>query len=193
MVVMPEADGAVDALYRFAEVVRSECARATGDATTSLGLGRTHDGAAGVRQSFREAEHALEMSRRLLGPGRQASFADLGLHRLLFAMAQHPELSDYYRGTVGELVAYDERSSAELMATLDAYFEANGSPTETAQRLKLHRNTVLYRLRRIEEVGQAPSRRPGDAAQPAPVPAHPRCSPGGGRTGRPARAGGSPG
>jgi DNA-binding PucR family transcriptional regulator len=154
VVVMPEPDGAVDAMYRFAELVRSECARATGDPTTSLGLGRTHDGASGVRQSFREAEHALEMSRRLLGPGRQASFADLGLHRLLFAMAQHPELSDYYRGTVGELVAYDERSSAELMATLDAYFEANGSPTETAQRLKLHRNTVLYRLRRIEEVGR---------------------------------------
>ena len=40
------------------------------------------------------------------------------------------------------------------MATLDAFFESNGSPTETAQRLKLHRNTVLYRLRRIEEVGK---------------------------------------
>ena len=154
LVAMPEPDGAVDVMYRFAELVRGECARATGDTSTSLGLGRTHEGAAGVRQSYREAEHALEMSRRLLGPGRQASFADLGLHRLLFAMAQHPELSDYYRGTVGELIAYDERSSAGLMATLDAYFEANASPTETSQRLGLHRNTVLYRLRRIEEVGR---------------------------------------
>jgi purine catabolism regulator len=153
VVVMPTADLGPDALYRFAEVVRDECAGATGDSSTSLGLGRTHDHAAGVRPSYREAEHALEMGRRLLGPGRQASFADLGLHRLLFAMAQHPDLSDYYRGTVGDLLAYDERSSAELMATLDAFFAANGSPTETAQRLHLHRNTVLYRLRRIEEVG----------------------------------------
>jgi PucR family transcriptional regulator, purine catabolism regulatory protein len=153
VLVMPEADAAPDALYRLAEMVRDECAGATADASTSLGLGRTHDSAAGVRQSYREAEHALEMGRRLLGAGRQASFADLGLHRLLFAMAQHPELSDYYRGTVGDLLAYDERSSAELMATLDAFFAANGSPTETAQRLRLHRNTVLYRLRRIEEVG----------------------------------------
>jgi DNA-binding PucR family transcriptional regulator len=153
VVAMPVADAGPDALYRLADVVRDECAGATGDSSTSLGLGRTHDHAAGVRQSYREAEHALEMGRRLLGPGRQASFADLGLHRLLFAMAQHPELSDYYRGTVGDLLAYDERSSAELMATLDAFFAANGSPTETAQRLRLHRNTVLYRLRRIEEVG----------------------------------------
>jgi DNA-binding PucR family transcriptional regulator len=153
LVAMPEADIAADVMYRLAETVREECASATGDMSTSLGLGRTHDGAAGVRQSYREAEHALEMGRRLLGPGRQASFSDLGLHRLLFAMAQHPELSDYYRGTVGDLLAYDERSSAELMTTLDAFFAANGSPTETAQRLHLHRNTVLYRLRRIEEVG----------------------------------------
>jgi purine catabolism regulator len=153
IVALPEADAAPDATYRLAELVRDECARATSDASTSLGLGRIHAGAAGVRQSYREAEHALEMGRRLLGPGRQASFAELGLHRLLFAMAQHPELSDYYRGTVGDLLAYDERSSAELMGTLDAFFAANGSPTETAQRLGLHRNTVLYRLRRIEDVG----------------------------------------
>jgi len=153
VVVMHETDVGPEALYRLAEMVRDECAGATADSSTSLGLGRTHDKAAGVRQSYREAEHALEMGRRLLGPGRQASFADLGLHRLLFAMAQHPELSDYYRGTVGDLLTYDERSSAELMATLDAFFAANGSPTETAQRLRLHRNTVLYRLRRIEEVG----------------------------------------
>jgi len=154
VVAMPEPAAAIDVMYRLAELLRGECAGATGDGSTSLGLGRTHEGAAGVRQSYREAEHALEMGRRLLGPGRQASFADLGLHRLLFAMAQHPELSDYYRGTVGELLAYDERSSAGLMATLDAFFAANGSPTETAQRLRLHRNTVLYRLRRIEEVGR---------------------------------------
>ena len=35
-----------------------------------------------------------------------------------------------------------------------AYLASNASPTETAQRLHLHRNTVLYRLRRIEEVGK---------------------------------------
>ena len=35
------------------------------------------------------------------------------------------------------------------MPTLDAYVAAGNSPSETAARLHLHRNTVLYRLRRI--------------------------------------------
>jgi purine catabolism regulator len=82
-----------------------------------------------------------------------AAFADLGLHRLLVAMTQHTELEEFYRQTAGALIAYDERTGAGLMETLDAYFLCHGSPTDTAKRLHLHRNTVLYRLRRIEELG----------------------------------------
>jgi len=145
--------GAESATARLAEAVRAECARATGDATTCAGIGRAGAGAASVRASYREAEQALAMGRKVLGAGITSSFSHLGLHRLLFALAQHPELSDFYADTVGPLLAYDARTGGDLMATLNAFFACHGSPTETAQRLHLHRNTVLYRLRRIEEVG----------------------------------------
>ncbi len=139
-----------------------------------VGIGRRKRGLAGIRASHREAEQAIVMGAKLNGafplaredagaePGGQAgaepshvvSFADLGLHRLLYAMVQHPELHDFYRESLAGLAAYDEKGGAELLRTLDAFFRCHGSPTETAQRLKLHRNTVLYRLRRIEEVGK---------------------------------------
>ena len=138
---------------RVVETIRAECERVTADPATSLGVGRPHAGVAGIRTSFREAEQALAMGRRVLGTGRAVSFADLGLHRLLFAVANQPELGDFYQDTVGALVAYDTRTSGDLMSTLDAFFACHGSPTETAQRMHLHRNTVLYRLRRIEEIG----------------------------------------
>jgi sugar diacid utilization regulator len=149
------------AFARLAETMRNQCAVVTGDQGVSLGIGRPSYGPAGVRVSYREAEHALALGRRILGPGKSVSFANLGLHRLLFAVAQHSELFDFYRDAVGEVVAYDERSGAELMSTLEAFFASNGSPTETAQRLHLHRNTVLYRLRRIEEVGRLRLEDPG--------------------------------
>ncbi|HEU0116150.1 MAG TPA: helix-turn-helix domain-containing protein, partial [Thermomicrobiales bacterium] len=41
---------------------------------------------------------------------------------------------------------------AELIHTLDAFFAANGSPKEAAERLRVHRNTVLYRLDRIRDI-----------------------------------------
>jgi DNA-binding PucR family transcriptional regulator len=39
-----------------------------------------------------------------------------------------------------------------LLPTLEAYFSAGASPKETAARLRLHRNTVLYRLQRIADI-----------------------------------------
>jgi purine catabolism regulator len=117
-------------------------------------MGRAKHGLAGIRASHREAEQAIGMGARVDVRAPVVSFADLGLHRLLFAMAQHPELHEFFRDQMAVLSAYDERGGGDLLRTLDAFFRCHASPTETAQRLKLHRNTVLYRLRRIEEVGR---------------------------------------
>lgn len=153
-VVVSLGDDADANLRRLAAVLRDDCAAATSDASTMAGVGRAKHGVGGVRASYREAEHALSLGRRLLGGGQTVSFADLGLHRLLLAMSAHSELRDFYDDAVGELIAYDRRTGAGLLDTLEAYFAGNGSPTEAAQRLRLHRNTVLYRLRRIEQIGR---------------------------------------
>jgi purine catabolism regulator len=93
------------------------------------------------------------MGTRLFGGGAVIAFADLGLHRLLFAMQGQSELHEFYDDQVSALVEYDKRTGAGLMKTLEAFFRCHGSPTEIAQLLHLHRNTVLYRLRRIEDIG----------------------------------------
>jgi PucR family transcriptional regulator, purine catabolism regulatory protein len=135
-----------------AQTLRADCTAAVRDDVV-VGVGRSHTGPQGVRLSHREAEHALRISARLQAPRAVATFADLGLHRLLVAMAQHAEMEDFYTQSAGALVAYDQRTGAGLMETLDAFFHCHGSPTDTAQRLHVHRNTVLYRLKRIEEIG----------------------------------------
>ena len=82
------------------------------------------------------------------------AFADLGLYRLLYAMNGQTELREFFDDQVQALVEYDQRTGAGLMATLDAFFRCHGSPTEIAGLLHLHRNTVLYRLRRIEDIAR---------------------------------------
>jgi len=147
----PEAAGGI---ARLAQDLRLECSQATGRAALSVGAGRPKPGVTGVRASYREAEQALTLGNRLFGGGRVLDFSNLGLHRLLFALSQHSELVDFHTDNVGVLEAYDERTGGALMKTLDAYFACHGSPTEMAERLHLHRNTVLYRLGRIEEIGR---------------------------------------
>jgi purine catabolism regulator len=126
--------------------------RVGADGAVSLGVGTIRDGLAGIRRSHAEARQALLLGRRMQGPGHLTLFGDLGVYRLIFAAEQLPELSDLYAQTLGALIAYDRQNNADLVSTLDAFFAANGSPKEAAERLGVHRNTVLYRLDRIREI-----------------------------------------
>ena len=44
------------------------------------------------------------------------------------------------------------RHRSSLVQTIDAYFNYRGNISQTSERLFVHRNTLLYRLERIQEV-----------------------------------------
>ena len=53
---------------------------------------------------------------------------------------------------LGRLLAPPEEERRSLLTTLDVWFRSGGSTSDAAAQLHYHRNTVLYRLRRIGEL-----------------------------------------
>src|SRR5579859_1738506 len=119
-------------------------------AVFSCGLGHVVKNLAGIPQSFREAQQALEIGRRLFGEGKLHSFARLGIYRLLFYLDGQSELIDFYHETLGPLLTNDARHDGSLIETLEGFFRCNGNLSETARVMHLHRNSLLYRLDRIQ-------------------------------------------
>lgn len=117
----------------------------------SIGLGRAAKHLQGIPQSNREAQQALEIGRQLFGENKIHSFAHLGIYRLLFLLKGQSELNDFYQETLGPLLNADTRGDGNLINTLEAYFRSNGNLSETARAMHFHRNSLLYRLGRIEE------------------------------------------
>jgi len=138
----PEPRSLVEHLHRTA--------RAAANGPVALGYGAVRAGAGEVAGGAREAEQALTMGRRLFGPDSATAFKDLGLYRLLYALQPLPEVRGFRDDTLARLKAKDR--AGVLLQTLGAYLTTNGSPTDAADRLHLHRNTVLYRLGRIEDL-----------------------------------------
>ncbi|MGE3910130.1 MAG: helix-turn-helix domain-containing protein [Chloroflexota bacterium] len=136
----------------LAERLRRRLAGLLTGGQVTIGVGRHHPGIAGLALSFREAEQALAIGRALLGGDRSVHFEQLGVQRLLFQLRDNPELASFYDDLLGKLQAHDERQGAELVNTLEAFFECHGNHVRTAQRLHLHRNTLLYRLDRARTV-----------------------------------------
>lgn len=136
----------------LAEKLRGRLAALMANTRVTLGVGRYHPGIAGLALSYREADQALAIGRALLGGGRTVHFEHLGVQRLLFQLRDNAELASFYEDLLGKLQAHDERQGAELVNTLEAFFECHGNHVRTAQRLHLHRNTLLYRLDRARQV-----------------------------------------
>ncbi len=120
--------------------------------TYSVGLGRIAPTLQDIPRSHREAQQALEIGRRLFGENKLHSFAHLGIYRLLFHLNEQSELQDFYHEMLGPLLKADTRGDDTLLETLEVYFRCNGNLSETARAMHFHRNSVLYRLGRIEEI-----------------------------------------
>jgi DNA-binding PucR family transcriptional regulator len=73
-----------------------------------------------------------------------------------FLLGQHDvaELRSLYERAVGRLAVEDLKQDSQLVATLEVYCESFVT-RRTAEKLGVHRNTVLYRLKRIEEITSA--------------------------------------
>jgi DNA-binding PucR family transcriptional regulator len=75
---------------------------------------------------------------------------ELGLTGLLAAVTDE-RLVDYSRRHLGPLMEHDHLRKGQLVATLRAYLET-GEQQEAAKRLRVHPNTLRYRLDRIREI-----------------------------------------
>lgn len=70
---------------------------------------------------------------------------------LLNHLARSPDLAPF-RELVQPLTDYDRRRNSDLMRTLRVYFRCGTNASEAADRLFLHRNSLLYRLERVQEL-----------------------------------------
>ncbi len=72
------------------------------------------------------------------------------LFPMLEAVRSDPEKAGYYDSLLAPLRRYDVEHHGDLVKTLAAYLRCGGNATRTADALYLHRNSLRYRLARIQ-------------------------------------------
>lgn len=144
-------------LGRIVEAASQSLADLPG-ALVSIGL--VASGTAGLRASHltARAAHSLNLLTAKVGP--VVSFAE---HGLLCLVAQQPELARWFvEFEVGALRSTGAQRD-ELHETLRTLIGFNGSLVRTSEALFIHRNTIAYRLKKIEDaLGRDPLARPAE-------------------------------
>ena len=118
--------------------------------TVSVGFSGPAEAPAGVAGSLREVTSVMESLARFKRWSQVIAVPELGLTGLLAAVTDE-RLVDYSRRHLGPLIKHDTSRKGNLVATLRAYLET-GEQQQAAQRLRVHPNTLRYRLDRIREI-----------------------------------------
>lgn len=126
-----------------------------------IGVGNYHPGGDGLRLSFREALNAIELGRQTWEEEAERIYHidDFGVVAPLLSGVDADNIA-FSRELLGRL-----GSNREIIQTLEVFFAANMSLTHAAATLKIHRNTLVYRLDRIHELLNLDPRAFNDAVQ----------------------------
>jgi purine catabolism regulator len=103
-----------------------------------------------VGRSLREARYALQVCR--LEGWDSSGFEDLGSYRLLLSMSDPDALRAFADALLSPLDAYDLDHGGELQASLRAFLQHNARWETAAAELFVHRHTLRYRMRKVEEL-----------------------------------------
>ena len=132
---------------------------------------------------YEQARIAVDWGKKLRPSQRIHHYLDIGVFQFFPAVRNTEHVQDFVERTLSRLEKYDQLHGTDLMDTLVKILQTNNLQ-EVARQMYAHRQTVLFRKRRIEEIldvslndfearlaiGMALKLRQGFGAKPKPAP-----------------------
>ena len=101
-----------------------------------------------VSKSYKEAKLALDVGKIFYAEKDIISYSSLGIGRLIYQLPEnlcHIFIDEIFKD--GALNTIDD----EILTTVNKFFENNLNVSETSRQLFVHRNTLVYRLEKLEK------------------------------------------
>lgn len=133
----------IDASPRFNGSIRSTCI-----------LGGIYTNPADFGKSYQEAKRLIPKKDILPNPKHKKvlSASTMGIYQYLFNSDNHDEILNYCNEKLRKIEEYDHANGTFLLDTLVTYYMNGFSVGKTAEELFIHRNSLQYRLNKIQEL-----------------------------------------
>ena len=119
--------------------------------SVSVGIGNSYKDLKMMKQSLNEAELAIDSAKCQELDDTITKYKDIGIYGLLFSIPNRTVLENYFSEVLGAIINNDNKDN-NLIEILETYLNENCNITVTAEKLFLHRNTLKYKIKKIEEL-----------------------------------------
>ena len=117
-----------------------------------IGIGRNTKNVQCIHKTYSIAVKAMQIQKNRDCEGTAIAYRRMGAQQILLLLDEPEIMHEFYVEAIEPLVKYDELNHTDLVGFLKAYFKYGGRVKETADGLFLHRNSINYKLRKIEEI-----------------------------------------
>lgn len=103
-------------------------------------------------QAYQSAMDALDIVRSQGIKQKVVCIEKAGYWKLLKEISGQPACKDYVARELNTLIQYDKENDSNLLETLETLVNHLGARNTTSTSLFLHRNTLMYRIKKIENL-----------------------------------------
>ena len=101
---------------------------------------------------YKQTKEALRLGRRLRPGKRIFEYSRLVFFHMADIAGKTEDLRAFCNPKLSEIIEYDLTYGTKYAQTAYDYLRFDRNPSRTAEHLNIHRNTIDYRIKRIEEL-----------------------------------------
>ncbi|MEK5323197.1 PucR family transcriptional regulator [Aeribacillus sp. FSL M8-0254] len=120
-----------------------------GELNLIIGMGNFYNSLGKMSKSYNEALTVIFLSQKHRNPFI-FKYKEIGAYKIILSVPDHSILKTFHQDMLGPLYLYDELHETDFVDFLRIFLEENGSANKISKRLFIHRNTVTYKIRKIE-------------------------------------------
>lgn len=105
-----------------------------------------------LHKSYNKSLNSLKIQKKKSLSDEILNYKDLGVYKLLLAIEDKNVINEFCQETLGVLETHDELNDSDYVVVLESYLRNSGSIKAVAEELFFHRNTICYKLNKIEEI-----------------------------------------
>ena len=133
-------------LIEKAEHIHEVLKKAVKDTVFSIGVGQYYPDLGGLRKSYQEAKLALTVGTKVWGGGKAYHIKQVGMFVTLANVAQER------KAELAHQILHPLLRDEQLYKTVQTFLQSGLNLTEAAEKLHVHRNTLIYRLDKTKKV-----------------------------------------
>lgn len=150
LMVPVKNDNSCREINLIAEEIYNEIKSKIDKIEISIGIGVMWKDIENLKNSVEEAKKAIKILN--INKNKFCNYEEIGIYKLFFEINNKEIIKQFYSTMLNDLIDYDNKNSTKLVDTLEVYIDKNCNLIQAADKLFIHKNTLKYRIKRIDDI-----------------------------------------